>query len=259
MQKVFSGFTLKIIALVFMLIDHINTYLGPTLHIPNWISLLGRFVAPLFVFLMIESYFHTSSKRKYFTRLFTAGILMHVINILRNILIKTPLNNPFTGNFEFFRILQGQNIFMTLALVFAFIWILDRLKQSQGSKVLNILLLIGLILPILISEGGPYELLLGIIFFKFRGNFKKISISVLIFSGLLFAKMFLYYIQGYPGSFYSLVTFDNEFMICSVLPFIYLYNGKRGGSGKKWEKQLFYYFYPAHLIVLYALQYYLIN
>nr|MBO1340303.1 hypothetical protein [Enterococcus sp. 665A] len=258
MKKIFSGFTLKLIALIFMLVDHISSYLGPALHIPNWVSLLGRFVAPLFVFLMIESYFHTRSRKKYFLRLFTAGILMHIINIMRNILIHTSLYNPFTGNFEFFRILQGQNIFMTLALVFAFIWLLDRLKKSEGSKVVNVAILVALILPILISEGGPYELLLAIVFFKFHGNFKKISISILVFSGLLFAKMFLYYLQGYPGTFYSLVTFDNEFMIFTVLPFIYLYNGQRGGSGKKWEKKLFYYFYPLHLIVLYALQYFLI-
>lgn len=42
-------------------------------------------------------------------------------------------------------------------------------------------------------------------------------------------------------------------MMITVLPFIYLYNGQRGGSGQKWQKNLFYYFYPIHLIIIYIL------
>lgn len=255
MEKKLSGFSLKLLALFFMVVDHVTTYLGASLGIPSWVSLLCRFVAPLFVFFMVEAYFYTSNKLKYFTRLFIAGILMYVINIIRNLLIGTPLENPFTGEFDIFALIQGQNIFMTLALLFAFIWALDRLIHSEGSRFLNAAILVALILPILMSEGGLYEIVIAIIFYLYRGNFKKISIGIFLFSALLFSKMMFTYLQGYPGTFYSLVTFDNEFMIFSVLPFIYLYNGKRGGSGKKWQKYLFYYFYPAHLIVIYALQY----
>ncbi|MHC5372247.1 TraX family protein [Enterococcus sp. LJL120] len=257
MGKKLSGFSLKIIALFFMVVDHVTTYLGPALGIPAWFSLLGRFVAPLFVFFMVEAYFYTRNKKKYFIRLFVAGILMHLINIIRNILIGTSFENPYTGDFDVFSLLQGQNIFMTLALLFAFIWALDRLLHSTGSKIGNILVLVVLFIPILISEGGAYEIVIGIIFYLFRGNFKRISIGIIAFSLLLFSSMVFTYLQDYPGTFYSLITFDNEFMIFSVLPFIYLYNGKKGGSGKKWEKNLFYYFYPAHLIVIYALQYFL--
>lgn len=48
-----SSFTLKNIAIIFMVIDHVNSYLGEFLHLPAWTFLLGRFVAPLFVFFLI--------------------------------------------------------------------------------------------------------------------------------------------------------------------------------------------------------------
>lgn len=88
MKKQLTGFDLKIIGIVFMLIDHIYSYLGYYLGLPKWVSLLGRFVAPLFVFLMVEGFFYTRNRKKYFIRLFTAGILMHVINLIHNLLTK---------------------------------------------------------------------------------------------------------------------------------------------------------------------------
>ena len=63
-RKGLSSFNLKIIAIIFMTIDHINTSLGRFLHLPLWISLLGRFVAPLFVFFLVEGYFYTKNKMK---------------------------------------------------------------------------------------------------------------------------------------------------------------------------------------------------
>lgn len=61
MKKIFSSYDLKIIGIVFMVIDHINIYLGSYLGLPTWIGFLGRFVAPLFVFMMVEGFHYTRS------------------------------------------------------------------------------------------------------------------------------------------------------------------------------------------------------
>lgn len=251
-----SGFTLKIIGIIFMLVDHINIYLGDVLNLPLWVSLLGRFVAPLFMFFIVEGFYYTHSRKKYFWRLFIGGILMYGINIVRNIVTFNTLN-PYTKQFDAFYLLQGQNIFMTLALVLLWIWILDTMfvKRLNFSKYFMLVMALIMITPfIVINEGGPYELVMGLIFYLFRGNFKRISIGVTAFSIFLFAHALMnYYGQVEVGTLYQTLTFDDEYMMITVLPFIYLYNGQRGGNGQKWQKNLFYYFYPIHLIVIYFL------
>ncbi len=258
MNKRVSGFELKLIGIMFMLIDHINTYLGSFLGFPLWISLLGRFVAPLFVFMMVEGFSHTKNKKKYFFRMFIGGLLMHAINISHNLLTKTSFNNPYTEKFDIFLLLSGQNIFMTLAFLFLFIWLLDNLKNKnlanskKGLTIIGIILLLPLIL---FSEGGLYELVMVLIFYLFRGDFKKISLSVVSFTLLLLIRTLYGYVTIPDiGSLYQTLTFSNEYMMITVLPFIYAYNGQRGGNGARWQKELFYYFYPAHLLIIYFIQ-----
>lgn len=256
MKKSLSGFDLKIIGIIFMLLDHINIYLGEFLKFPSWISLVSRFVAPLFVFLLIEGFYYTRSRKKYFFKLFYMGIFMYLINMTHNILINNTID-PFTKKFDIFILLSGHNIFMTLALLLLFIWIINVIQTKSLSFIQYILLIISLfiLLPfILFSEGGIYEIIIGLIFYVFRNKLNLITIGICLFSILLFIHSLLtYFNQADITSLYQVLTFSNEFMIITVLPFIYLYNGERGGNGLKWQKSLFYYFYPVHLIILYGL------
>lgn len=111
-QKGLSGFQLKIIALVGMLIDHINTYFGAALGLPLWFSWIGRFVAPVFLYLLVEGYRHTRHKKAYFYRLLAGAGLMWGINIVKNVLTQ-QYYHPFTGQFDPFLLLNGYNIFQT--------------------------------------------------------------------------------------------------------------------------------------------------
>ncbi|MGL5342475.1 MAG: TraX family protein [Lactococcus garvieae] len=262
MKKIFYSYDLKIIGIIFMVIDHVNTYLGSYLGLPTWIGFLGRFVAPLFVFMMVEGFHYTRSRKKYFLRLLGGGLLMYAINISFNLLTRSSFEDPY-GQFDIFLLLAGHNIFMTLALLFAFIWAIDIMRKNQGTKLkyFSYSLVIVLLLPfILLSEGGPYELVLVLIFYFFRGRWAKISAGIITFSLLLLTWSFVGYFTGSAvGTLYQVLSFSNEFMIITVLPFIYLYNGQRGGSGAQWQRDLFYYFYPAHLLILYILRYALVG
>ena len=65
---------------------------------------------------------------------------------------------------------------------------------------------------------------------------------------LLFIKAVMTGIQTKTG-LYSALTFDSEWMMISVLSFIWLYNGQRGK--KSWiTKYFFYIICPAHLLIL---------
>ena len=91
-----SGSTLKIIAIIAMAIDHFAAsiilygilmqehpaFLGHpiSMAIPWWniyqvMRFIGRIGFPIFCFLLIEGFFHTSSKKKYAIRLFLFALL----------------------------------------------------------------------------------------------------------------------------------------------------------------------------------------
>ena len=75
-----TGFQLKVIALVLMVLDHIHYFFDFTGVIPTFFSMLGRLSAPIFLFIVIEGYTHTRSKRKYFLRCWAIGAVMGAVN-----------------------------------------------------------------------------------------------------------------------------------------------------------------------------------
>lgn len=256
MKKGLTHYQLKWIGIIFMVFDHINTNFGTQLHWPLWFSLVARFVAPLFVFMMIEGFYYTHNRKKYASRLLIGGFAMLMINIIHNFLTTASFTNPFTGQFDPFLVIQGNNIFLTLAWLFLLIWSMDSFRNAkQLSQKIGLMIACLLLIPlILFSEGSIYELVIGLIFYFFRGNLKRISIGIIAFSLILALHAYSTFSTGDSGTFYQVFTFDNEYMIFTVLPFLYAYNGKLGGKGTRFDKQFFYYFYPAHLIVLYIIQ-----
>lgn len=70
-----NTFTLKIIALLLMLIDHIGLYFDT---MPVWLRFLGRGSYPLFLFCMVWGYHYTRSRKMYLLRLYLMSIFMAV-------------------------------------------------------------------------------------------------------------------------------------------------------------------------------------
>lgn len=56
-----DGNQLKLIAVFFMIFDHIYSYLFLGV-LPAWFSLIARFVTPLFVYMLVEGLSHIKSK-----------------------------------------------------------------------------------------------------------------------------------------------------------------------------------------------------
>ena len=228
MKKSFSctEFACKVIALIFMIIDHVHTYLAVG---PAWISLLPRFVAPLFVYFLVEGFYHTRNWKKYFQRIFTFALVMLAGNMAINYTFHSV--NYATGEMDFYALQQGNNIFLTLAVYLLILKLLQFLS-----------------LPF--CEGSIYLLPLLFVFY-FGYNRKKIAyIGIAIWSFLLFIKAFLSYYSGGTGiSLFSTLCFDSEWAMIAVILPIYLYSGKRGNNSKA-AKWLFYVVYPAHLWIL---------
>lgn len=71
--KIWNATTLKLLAVFFMLLDHIHqmfAYRGA----PLWLTMAGRMVFPIFLFASAESFYYTHSKKKYLQRSFVCKL-----------------------------------------------------------------------------------------------------------------------------------------------------------------------------------------
>ena len=76
-------FTIKIIALILMLMDHIGEFFPDS---PIWFGWLGRLAAPLFVYALAVCFHHTRNRKKYLLRLYLANVGMIFFNQIMHIL-----------------------------------------------------------------------------------------------------------------------------------------------------------------------------
>ena len=69
--------TIKIIALILMLMDHIGEFFPDS---PIWFRWLGRLAAPLFFYALAVGFRHTRNRKKYLLRLYLANVGMVFFN-----------------------------------------------------------------------------------------------------------------------------------------------------------------------------------
>lgn len=218
-----SAFTLKMIALVTMVIDHVGAVFFPEI---IWLRYIGRISMPIYAFLLVQGYQHTRDFKRYVIRMAVFAVVSEV-----------PYDLLFHGTWLEF---GGQNILFTLLTALLVMRLLDASAKSR-----NIFLFIGalalIIAPYFLHFSyGIYGILVPLCFFLFQ---KYRGIDALAFSALTYGKYL------YDGNL------TQVYAIAASVP-ILLYNGKRGAFSLKY---FFYIIYPAHLLLLYAIHYILVN
>lgn len=262
-----NSFQLKLIALALMVFDHIHEFFSYTGNIPIVFKWVGRISAPIFMFLIVEGYRHTRSKRKYILKLYIGSLVMSLGNYMMSIYL--PRSDGFLIN---------NNIFSTFVMMVIYMRIIDFLRKSISEKdvpkiALSIMFIImpfviGLaiisiasvtvfdflkyIIPnIYLVEGGPILVALGVIFYITKDSLYKMIQAYTIFSlSILFGSIL-------EGKFNIKQIFmeNYQWMMVFSIPFFKLYNGEKG----KGFKYLFYVFYPAHIYLFYVISYYLMK
>lgn len=224
-----SADALKWIALLTMLCDHAGAVLFAQYPV---MRLIGRTAFPLFVWLLVEGFFHTSSRKKYLGRMAFFALVSEL-----------PFDLALYGRPD----RQGQNVFFTLSISLVMLVFLERAmdacqrKRQAGEKaLLQMLAAVGTVAAAMaaaelfcVDYGGSGPLLAALFYCYKRKGSPGLAVSFLIFClsmGLLTAMVEI-------------------FGIVSV-PLIARYNGKRTGRGRG---RLFYLFYPLHLLILYGI------
>src|SRR5258706_14601073 len=116
-----SSFQIKLLAIIFMLIDHIGLYFFPQIIL---LRAIGRLSFPLFAWLIASGAIHTSSINFYLKRLFIFGCISQIPFIL--------VNRFFNPNF------WELNIFFTLFLGLLAIKFLKE-KRNNSVSILIVL------------------------------------------------------------------------------------------------------------------------
>ncbi len=213
-----SNFQLKVIALISMTIDHAGYFLFDGVEA---FRILGRLALPIFIFLMIEGYYKTSNLKKYILRLYLFAIVCQL-----------PL--------FIFGIDTYINIFFLLATGLVMI---KTLESSKKPFHIFIIIAFALATSYLDIDYSGYGILLFYIFYLFKKYNLSLTNKLLLYISLtiLFEFSFIQQIFNYKSSiqFYSIFS----------LFIIEFYNGKLGYRSKR-TQQLFYLYYPFHVIVL---------
>lgn len=279
---VISNFILKIIALIFMTIDHVGVFL-PSSPLQFTFRVLGKIALPIFIYTTLEGCKKTKDIKKYMLRLGVMSIFMYIAIVIAQLVLY--FNNGY--------LLVFQNIFFTLLnLVFVYcLFFVNKNKNKRRMVILPILIFIGSYIFFLLRINGISELispifvdglttmygleapimfvgaLLGIYIYEeivrkrlnndetLVNEFlcsKKAQLSRNIIMCLSIALvsliMYSFTYENIPSfTFGNTCVYNTYFIIC--FPFILLYNGKRGFNNKI-VNGAFYLYYPLHIGII---------
>lgn len=242
-NKPFTGNNLKLIAIIAMLIDHIAHTIVYKLYLEaivvNGVHMMGdnrpeeamkiyliymimrtigRLTYPIFAFMLVEGFIHTSNLKKYMFRLLIFALISEI-----------PYDLAISG-----RIIElsSQNIIWALLIGLIMLYFIKRAEKYDRKKrklLVTGFIVLGETITLLIQANAIGGILLITVLYIFREQPKRlflwgtIALSIMAL-GFMWIQLF------------GLVSF---------ILFRY-YNGEVG----KGSKYLFYIFYPAHLLIL---------
>lgn len=235
-----------------MLVDHIGWAFVDTFSpLGQLMHLIGRFTAPLMCFFIAEGYYHTKNLSAYKKRLFIFVLISHFPFVIDGVISHPPLyyeSGKLTLNTELFTPLTSVILPLFLGLL-----ALDVLKSNRKSGV-KAIALTGILLLSCIGDWMFFAVMWIIGFGMNRENRKKQFVWYYMVAS---AEMLVFLLPVFMGAMdISGVIWQLGVLVPPL--FIMLYNGERGKGGKVFQ-YFFYWFYPAHLLVIGLLKWYVIR
>ncbi|MGI6578250.1 MAG: TraX family protein [Eubacteriales bacterium] len=214
MKYKLDGFSLKLIAVAAMTVDHISAVFFPT---EIWMRLIGRLTMPIMAFLIAEGYHYTRSVKKYLLRLLIFAVISQA---------------PYMLAFG----ITNLNVMFTLSISV----LLLAIETSHMSNILRMLLTFSLLLFSVFCDWSLFGVLFVYIFYRFRGNFKRQAIAFCI---VVMIQLSVHALLSFSSRNYSYLVNAGTL---ATLPLLSVYNLRRGSD----VRYFFYIYYPAHLAVI---------
>ena len=266
-KKGISGSTLKMIAIVTMLIDHIGAAVLARLLMVNglgeldqtntdaimqWLSangalygmytvmrMIGRVAFPIFCFLLVEGFLHTHDVKKYAMRLGLFALISEI-----------PFDLMYGGTW-FYPV--HQNVIWTFILGLLGIHIMETVRKKKKTPVFVLTAILvtiagGLLGTLTMVDYYGIGVLTVFIFYFFRGRKWWCLLGQI-------AALYWVNVELLGGLMYPVRLFGMEFELCqqglallALLP-IWLYRGRQGYHSKPFQ-YFCYAFYPVHMLIL---------
>ena len=235
-----TSFSLHIMAMLFMLCDHLW---GTVVNGNDWLTCIGRLTFPIYAFMIVEGYFHTKDLKKYGKRLLLFAIISEIpFNLAMGSSLFYPLH---------------QNVLWTFLISIGLIHWNEKAKEQQrwkriltGLATLCISYIGGIITFVDYYNAGIFMVLT---FYFFRGNKWWHYLGQLLCMWYINCEMLGGF--GYEISLFGDTHFiaRQGFALLALIP-IWLYRGRQGYHSKKLQ-QAYYWFYPLHLLILGCLKF----
>ena len=214
---------LKILALLTMTADHVGLQLLPQYHILRW---LGRLAFPIFAYMIAEGCRYTRNRKKYLLTLALMALAYQVVYFV-------AMGSLYQG------------IFVTFTLSVSLILAIERVRARKDplswcivGGVVAIIVLSSVILPALWTDTD----------FAVDYDIWGVLLPVAVF----YAPTKAWKLIGTAACLIGLAAMwggRQWFSLVALIP-LAMYNGQRG---KKKMKNLFYIYYPAHLVIIWLL------
>lgn len=211
-----SGNALKILAMIFMTCDHVAVEL-----LPDWdfLRIIGRLAMPIYAYMIAEGCRFTHDRKKYLWRLSSLALLCQVVYFFA------------VGSLY-------QCILVTFSLSVCLIWALETHPKSWGLLVFLASAFLCEGLPVLL-KGTDFAVDYGIV---------GVCLPALVYFGRTREEKLLGFTVGLV--LLALQYEGIQWFGLGAVPLLMLYSGERG---KLPIGRLFYFYYPAHLVVIYGL------
>ena len=211
-----SGNMLKILAAVFMTLDHMGLMLFPRV---LSFRILGRLAMPIFAFMIAEGCKYTRNRKKYFGMVFGLGAVCQAVYFFAmgdtylSILITFSLSILTVYALQFWKSRKDLPSMLLFAASVATVYLLNRMFEIDYGFW-------GCMLPVFAAI--PH-----------KTKYDRLPVQLMLLGiGLLLLAADIGDIQ-----IWSLLA----------LPLLFCYSGQRGRGNLKY---FFYIFYPTHLVVL---------
>ena len=232
----FHAVTLRVLALVFMLLDHMWGTIVPG---NLWMTCLGRLTFPIFAFQTAEGYEHTSNLKQYAKRLLLFGLISEI-----------PFNLVLGGSWFY---PFHQNAMFTMAIGLLGLHAMNQAWTATDlpGRLKGCLGMLGCVLlgAVTFVDYGAYGVMMILLF----GLSRRVPAGKLFqLAGMILINVFL--MEGQILLWGPLAIPLQAFAVLA-LPLIWLYNGEKGPRNRLIQYGS-YLFYPVHLTILYLIWYF---
>lgn len=250
-KREISGFGLKMIAVVTMLIDHAAAVVlwrllsssgisqvvdtnWETFHmIYRIMRCVGRMAFPIYCYLLVEGFFHSKNLWKYAKRLFVFALISEI-----------PFDLAFNHTVLEF---SYNNVFWTLGIGLIMMMSLQWIEKKAVITAQRVFMQYFLYLLKAIACMSIVLCAMGLADFVFRTDYGAAGVAAI--ACMYFLRSNPVWGFGVAVVLLGLLSSPTEIFALLMLIPLYFYNGTRG----KQLKYFFYVFYPAHLVLLVVL------